>query len=197
MKLELTRVIQGRGRLGVLKGLGRTGQHSMEVPGCLLYTHFGTVPHLTQDTLHTLSSLPPVTQVTLAEHQEVLEEFKDGFRKFAGLHDTVLYCSLHDPATPCPTGYTTNKTVSVWGSGGRMELTVAKFMALQKTVQPDWYHSMSDGETWQSNTSRKRVRKSVDRTLAHLDECLLEHQKSQVHTKTTSIYVVKIKGSDL
>ena len=66
MKLELTRVIQGRGRLGVLKGLGRTGQHSMEVPGCLLYTHFGTVPHLTQDTLHTLSSLPPVTQVTLS-----------------------------------------------------------------------------------------------------------------------------------
>ncbi|TMS16695.1 Queuine tRNA-ribosyltransferase accessory subunit 2 [Larimichthys crocea] len=85
----------------------------------------------------------------------------------------VLYCALHDPAAACPTGYTTNKTVSVWGSGGRIELTVAKFMALQKTVQPDWYQSMADGETWQSNTSRKRVRKSVDRTLAHLDECLL------------------------
>ncbi|XP_076617914.1 queuine tRNA-ribosyltransferase accessory subunit 2 isoform X2 [Chaetodon auriga] len=182
MKLELSRVIQGGSRLGVLRGLGRTGQHSLEVPGCLLYTHFGTVPHLTQDTLHTLSSLPSVTQVTLsniAEHQEVLEEFKGGFRKFAGLHDTVLYCSLHDPATPCPTGYTTNKTVSVWGSGGRIELTVAKFMALQRTVQPDWYQSMADGETWQKNTSRKRVRKSVDRTLAHLDECLLVHQKSQ------------------
>ncbi|XP_070784394.1 queuine tRNA-ribosyltransferase accessory subunit 2 isoform X2 [Enoplosus armatus] len=182
MKLELSRVVQGGSRLGVLKGLGRTGQHSLEVPGCLLHTHFGTVPHLTQDTLHTLSNLPSVTQVTLsniAEHQEVLEEFKDGFRKFSGLHDTVLYCSLHDPATPCPTGYTTNKTVSVWGSGGRIELTVAKFMALQKTVLPDWYQSMADGETWQNNTSRKRVRKSVDRTLAHLDECLLVHQKSQ------------------
>ncbi|XP_070842093.1 queuine tRNA-ribosyltransferase accessory subunit 2 [Chaetodon trifascialis] len=182
MKLELSRVVQGGSRLGVLRGLGRTGRHSLEVPGCLLYTHFGTVPHLTQDTLHTLSSLPSVTQVTLsniAEHQEVLEEFKSGFRKFAGLHDTVLYCSLHDPATPCPTGYTTNKTVSVWGSGGRIELTVAKFMALQRTVQPDWYQSMADGETWQKNTSRKRVRKSVDRTLAHLDECLLVHQKSQ------------------
>ncbi|GAA6214976.1 queuine tRNA-ribosyltransferase accessory subunit isoform X1 [Lates japonicus] len=182
MKLELSRVIQGRSRLGVLKGLGRTGQDSMEVPGCLLYTHFGTVPHLTQDTLHSLSNLPPVTQVTLsniAEHQEVLEEFKDGFRKFAGLHDTLLYCSLHDPAAPCPTGYTTNKTVSVWGSGGRIELTVAKFMALQKTVQPDWYQSMADGETWQNNTSRKRVRKSVDRTLTHLDECLVVHQNSQ------------------
>ncbi|CAJ1082144.1 queuine tRNA-ribosyltransferase accessory subunit 2 isoform X2 [Xyrichtys novacula] len=182
MRLELNRVIQGGGRLGVLKGLGRTGQHSLEIPGCLLYTHFGTVPHLTQDTLQTLSDLPSVTQVTLsniAEHQEVLEEFKDGFWKFAGLHDTVLYCSLHDPAAPSPTGYTTNKTVSVWGSGGRIELTVDKFMALQKTVKPDWYQSMADGETWQNNTSRKRVRKSVDRTLAHLDECLLVHQKSK------------------
>ncbi|XP_036934672.1 queuine tRNA-ribosyltransferase accessory subunit 2 isoform X2 [Acanthopagrus latus] len=182
MKLELSRVVQGRSRLGVLKGLGRTGQHSLDVPGCLLYTHFGTVPHLTQDTLHTLSNLPSVTQITLsniAEHQEVLGEFKDGFRKFAGLDDTVLYCSLHDPATSCPTGYTTNKTVSVWGSGGRIELTVAKFMALQRTVQPDWYQSMADGETRQNNTSRKRVRKSVDRTLTHLDECLLVHQKTQ------------------
>ncbi|XP_056290466.1 queuine tRNA-ribosyltransferase accessory subunit 2 isoform X2 [Pseudoliparis swirei] len=182
MKLELSRVVQGRGRLGVLKELGKTGQCSLEVPGCLLHTHLGTVPHLTQETRGTLSNLPSVTQVSLsniAEHQEVLEEFKDGVTKFAGLRDTVLYCSLHDPATPCPTGYTTNKTVSVWGSGGRIELTVAKFMALQKTVQPDWYQSMADGETWLNNTSRKRVRKSVDRTLAHLDECLLVHQQSQ------------------
>lgn len=52
-------------------------------------------------------------------------------------------------------------------------------MSLQKTVKPDWYQSMADGETWQNNTSRKRVRKSVDRTLAHLDECLLVHQKSK------------------
>ncbi|KAK5849665.1 hypothetical protein PBY51_013980 [Eleginops maclovinus] len=182
MKLELSRVVLEKGRLGVLKGLGKTGQLSLEVPGCLLHTHLGTVPHLTQDTLYTLSTLPSVTQVTLsniAEHQEVLEEFKDGFRKFAGLHDTVLYCALHDPATLCPTGYTTNKTVSVWGSGGRIEMTVAKFMALQKAVKPDWYQSMADGETWQTNTSRKRVRKSVDRSLAHLDECLLAHQKSE------------------
>ncbi|KAF7669276.1 hypothetical protein LDENG_00203160 [Lucifuga dentata] len=182
MKLKLSRVVQGGSRLGVLKGLGKSGQHSLDVPGCLLYSRCGTVPHLTQDTLHTLSNLPSVTQVTLstiAEHQEVLEAFKDGFKKFAGLHDTVLYCSLHDPATPCPTGHTTNKTVSVWGSGGRIELTVVKFMALQRAMQPDWYQSMADGETWQNSTSRKRVRKSVDRTLAHLDECLLMHHKTK------------------
>ncbi|XP_003967999.3 queuine tRNA-ribosyltransferase accessory subunit 2 isoform X1 [Takifugu rubripes] len=198
MKLELSRVVQGKGRLGVLKGLGRTGQHSLKIPGCLLYTHFGSVPHLTQDTLHTMRDLPSVTQVTLstiAEHQEVLEEFKDGFRKFAGLHDTVLYCSLHDPATSCPTGHTTNKTVSVWGSGGRIELTAAKFMALQRTIQPDWYQSMADGETWLSDTSRKRVRKSVDRTLAHLDECLLVHKNSQEFEGAEILGVVE--GGDI
>ncbi|XP_068615570.1 queuine tRNA-ribosyltransferase accessory subunit 2-like [Brachionichthys hirsutus] len=198
MKLELSRVLRGTARVGALKGLGRTGQHSLEVPACLLYTHLGTVPHLTQDTLRTLNKLPSVTQVTLssiAEHLEVLEDFKDGFRKFAGLHDTVLYCSLHDPATPCPAGYTTNKTVSVWGSGGRTELTVDKFMALLKAVQPDWYQSMADGETWQNNTSRKRVRKSVDRTLSHLDECLLVHHQSQ-ELEGTEVFGV-VEGGDI
>lgn len=75
-----------------------------------------------------------------------------------------------------------HQTVSVWASGGRIELTAAKFMSLQRAIQPDWYQSMADGETWLSDTSRKRVRKSVDRTLAHLDECLLVHKNSQVHT---------------
>ncbi|KAL1248671.1 hypothetical protein QQF64_021989 [Cirrhinus molitorella] len=197
MKLELSRVVQGC-RLGVLTGLGKSGQHSLEVPGCLLYTRCATVPHLTQDTLHTLRDLPSVTQVSVdsfAEHQEVLEEFKEGVRKFAGLHDTVLFCSLHDSANTSPTGHVTNKTVSVWGSGGRIELTVARFMAVQAAVQPDCYQSMADGETWQANTSRKRVRKAVDRTLAHLDECLVLHQQTQ-ELKQAEIFGV-VEGGDI
>ncbi len=71
----------------------------------------------------------------------------------------------------------------MWGSGGRIELTVARFMAIQAAIQPDCYQSMADGETWQAGTSRKRVRKAVDRTLAHLDECLVLHQKTQVTTQ--------------
>ncbi|XP_065114231.2 queuine tRNA-ribosyltransferase accessory subunit 2 isoform X2 [Paramisgurnus dabryanus] len=198
MKLELSRVVQGC-RLGVLTGLGKTGhQHSLEVPGCFLYSRCATVPHLTQDTLHTLSDLPSVTQVTvdsLAEHQEVLEEFKEGVKKFAGLHNTALFCSQHDSANPSPAGHVTNKTVSVWGSGGRIELTVARFMAIQAAIQPDCYHSMADGETWQVNTSRKRVRKAVDRTLAHLDECLMLHQKTQ-ELKRAEIFGV-VEGGDI
>lgn len=64
-----------------------------------------------------------------------------------------------------------------------MELTVARFMAIQAAIQPDCYQSMADGETWQAGTSRKRVRKAVDRTLSHLDECLVLHQKTQVTTQ--------------
>ncbi|XP_066502902.1 queuine tRNA-ribosyltransferase accessory subunit 2 isoform X2 [Hoplias malabaricus] len=197
MKLELCKVVRGC-RLGVLSAFGHSGQCSIELPGCLLYTRCATVPHLTQDTLHTLTNLPAVTHVTLdslAEHHEVLEEFKEGVRKFAGLHETALYCSLRDPSTTSPTGHITNKTVSVWGSGGRIELTVAKFMALQAAIQPDFYQSMADGETWQENTSRKRVRKAVDRTLAHLDECLILHQKMQ-ELQQAEIFGV-VEGGDI
>lgn len=59
-------------------------------------------------------------------------------------------------------------------------MTASKFMALQAVVRPDWFQSMADGETVQEDTSKKRVRKSVDRTLAFLDECLQLQQKSQV-----------------
>ncbi|XP_026871982.2 queuine tRNA-ribosyltransferase accessory subunit 2 isoform X1 [Electrophorus electricus] len=197
MKLELSKVVQGC-RLGVLIGIGKTGQHSLELPGCLLYTRCATVPHLTQDTLHTLTYLPAGAQVALdglAEHHEVLEEFKEGVRKFAGLHDTALFCSLHDPATNCPTGHVTNKTVSVWGSGGRIEMTAARFIAMQAVIQPDCYQSMADGETWQTNTSRKRVHKAVNRTLAHLDECLTLHHKTP-QLKHTEVFGV-VEGGDI
>lgn len=78
--------------------------------------------------------------------------------------------------------------MSVWGSGGRLELTVSRFMALQKALRPDLYQSMADGETW-GGASGKRLRKSVDRTLAHLDACLTIHQQTPVcgHTHTHPI----------
>ncbi|XP_027030940.1 queuine tRNA-ribosyltransferase accessory subunit 2 isoform X2 [Tachysurus fulvidraco] len=197
MKLEISKVVRGC-RLGLLDIIGQSEQRSLEVPGCLLYTRCATVPHLTQDTLHTLHNLPAVTQVTLeslAEHQEVLEEFKHGVRKFAGLHDTLLFCSLRDPAAPHPAGHVTNKTVSVWGSGGRIEMSVARFMAMQAAVRPDFYESMADGETWPENTTRKRVRKAVERTLSHLDECLELHHKAQ-ELKGSDIFGV-VEGGDI
>uniref|UniRef100_A0A674HTZ1 Queuine tRNA-ribosyltransferase accessory subunit 2 n=1 Tax=Taeniopygia guttata TaxID=59729 RepID=A0A674HTZ1_TAEGU len=108
MRLKLL----GAGRLGSLAGLGRGGAGALALPGCLLYTRAGAAPHLTHDTLREVRGVPGVAHVALpalAEIHDVLEEYKEGAAKFMGMPDAVLYCSLHDPVTPCPSGYNTNK----------------------------------------------------------------------------------------
>ncbi|XP_001159495.2 queuine tRNA-ribosyltransferase accessory subunit 2 isoform X2 [Pan paniscus] len=198
MKLSLTKVVNGC-RLGKIKNLGKTGDHTMDIPGCLLYTKTGSAPHLTHHTLHNIHGVPAMAQLTLsslAEHHEVLTEYKEGVGKFIGMPESLLYCSLHDPVSPCPAGYVTNKSVSVWSVAGRVEMTVSKFMAIQKALQPDWFQCLSDGEvSCKEATSIKRVRKSVDRSLLFLDNCLRLQEESEVLQKSVIIGV--IEGGDV
>ncbi|CAN2387746.1 queuine tRNA-ribosyltransferase [Pristimantis euphronides] len=193
MKLTLSRV-SGGARLGVLS----SGEKTLEVPGCLLYTRTASPPHLTHDTLRSIAGVPPVahlTLTTLAEHHEVLEEYKEGIGKFAGLSDTLLYCSVNDPVTLSPAGYNTNKTVSIWGSGGRLELTPQKFISLQSALKVDWIQCLSDGEVMAEGCSRKRAKKSVDRSLAFLDECL--KLMSENEALKQKVVIGAIEGGDL
>lgn len=198
MKLCLTKVVNGC-RLGKIKNLGKTGDHTVDIPGCLLYTKTGAAPHLTHHTLHKIHGVPAMAQLTLsslAEHHEVLAEYKEGVGKFIGMPDALLYCSLHDPVSPCPAGHVTNKSVSVWSVGGRVEMTVSKFMAIQQALQPDWFQCLSDGEaSCAEATSIKRARKSVDRSLLFLDNCLRLQEESEVLKKSMIIGV--IEGGDV
>ncbi|XP_075448954.1 queuine tRNA-ribosyltransferase accessory subunit 2 [Ascaphus truei] len=197
MKLSLSKVVNGA-RLGVINSLGRNGDKTLEVPGCLLYTKTCSPPHLTHDTLQTIEGVPSVTHITLstlAEHQEVLEEYKEGVGKFAGMPDAVLYCSIHDPVTVSPTGYNTNKTVSVWGGGGRLELTPQKFVGVQGALRADWFQCLSDGEVVPGGNSRKRAKKSVDRSLAFLDECLRLLAESEALKR--SVVIGAVEGGDV
>ncbi|KAM4047898.1 queuine tRNA-ribosyltransferase accessory subunit 2 isoform 1-T2 [Anomaloglossus baeobatrachus] len=197
MKLTIS-AVTGRARLGVISSLGQSGEKTLEVPGCLLYTRTASPPHLTHDTLQSIAGVPPVTHVTLstlAEHQEVLEEYKEGIGQFAGLSDTLLYCSVNDPVAPTAPGYNTNKTVSVWGSGGRLELTPQKFVSLQRALRVDWIQCLSDGEVMADGCSRKRARKSVDRSLAFLDECLQLMSESEALKQ--KVVIGAIEGGDL
>ncbi|XP_077149815.1 queuine tRNA-ribosyltransferase accessory subunit 2 isoform X1 [Ranitomeya variabilis] len=197
MKLTIG-AVTGGARLGVISSLGRTGEKTLEVPGCLLYTRTASAPHLTHDTLRSIAGVPPVTHVTLstlAEHQEVLEEYKEGIGKFAGLSDTLLYCSIHDPVAPAAPGFNTNKTVSVWGSGGRLELTPQKFISLQSALGADWIQCLCDGEAMADGCSRKRAKKSVDRSLAFLDECLKLMSESEALKQ--KVVIGAIEGGDL
>ncbi|XP_056415915.1 queuine tRNA-ribosyltransferase accessory subunit 2 isoform X2 [Hyla sarda] len=198
MKLTLSKVT-GSARLGVITALAQSGgEKTLEVPGCLLYTRTGSPPHLTHDTLQNIAGVPPVTHLTLstlAEHQEVLEEYKEGIGKFAGLSDTLLYCSINDPVTPNPPGYNTNKTVSVWGSGGRLELTPQRFVSLQGALRVDWIQCLCDGEAAADGCSRKRAKKSVDRSLSFLDECL--KLMSENEALKQKVVIGAIEGGDL
>ncbi|XP_033623968.1 queuine tRNA-ribosyltransferase accessory subunit 2 isoform X1 [Fukomys damarensis] len=198
MKLTLTKIVNGC-RLGKIQNLGKTGEHAMDIPACLLYTKTGSAPHLTQHTLHNIHGVPAMAQLmlsSLAEHHEVLAEYKKGVGNFIGMPESLVYCSLHDPVSPCPSGYVTNKSVSVWGGGGRVEMTVSKFMAIQQALQPDWFQCLSDGEaSCEGGTSVKRARKSVDRSLLFLDSCLRLQEESEILQKSTIIGV--IEGGDV
>ncbi|NWR85979.1 QTRT2 ribosyltransferase, partial [Furnarius figulus] len=130
-----------------------------------------------------------------AEIHDVLEEYKEGAAKFIGMPDAVLYCSLHDPVSPCPSGYNTNKAVSLWGSSGRMELTASKFMDIQRAIQPDWFQCISDGDTVSGEAGRKRAKKSVDRSLSFLDVCLQLQEKSP--ELQGSVMFGAIEGGDI
>ncbi|NWS68787.1 QTRT2 ribosyltransferase, partial [Crotophaga sulcirostris] len=68
--------------------------------------------------------------------------------------------------------------VSLWGSSGRMVLTASKFMDIQRAIQPDWFQCISDGDTISGEVGLKRIKKSVDRSLSFLDECLQLLEKS-------------------
>ncbi|XP_074928213.1 queuine tRNA-ribosyltransferase accessory subunit 2 isoform X7 [Chelonoidis abingdonii] len=87
------------------------------------------------------------------------------------------------------------KTVSIWGYGGRMEMTASKFMSMQRALQPDWLQCLSDGDTISGETSRKRAKKSVDRSLSFLDECLQLQEKSP--ELQGSMMVGVIEGGDV
>ena len=54
-----------------------------------------------------------------------------------------------------------------------------KFMKIQKSFKPDFYQTLCDSDT-DLNSSNKRLKKSVDRTIEFLDKCLEEHKKSEV-----------------
>jgi len=57
-------------------------------------------------------------------------------------------------------------------------VTVDEYMRIQESVKPDWYQALCDSDA-NKDSSKKRLRKGVERTLNYLDECLEKHNKSE------------------
>ncbi|EPY77211.1 queuine tRNA-ribosyltransferase subunit QTRTD1 [Camelus ferus] len=170
----------------------------MDIPGCLLYTKTGSAPHLTHHTLHKIHGVPAMTQLTLSSL------LKDPPSCDAGpfltplnlLSISVMQWLVRFIGLRVGLPKDEVKSVSVWGVGGRVEITASKFMAMQQALQPDWFQCLADGEaTCDEATSMKRARKSVDRSLLFLDNCLKLQEESEVLQKSMIIGV--IEGGDV
>ncbi|XP_077986508.1 queuine tRNA-ribosyltransferase accessory subunit 2-like [Glandiceps talaboti] len=192
MKLVLRKTLNVGCRLGELLDIGRHGNKTFDIPGCLLYARGATVPHLTKDMVATLPKVPSVTQLTLptlAEYHDILEDYNDGIGKFSNQQESVLFLSVQDPGTSIPSGYNERQFVSLWCQGGRMKLSSDGFISMMKSFQPDWFECLYDGDQQAIQSSKKRNKKSVDRTLTYLDE-ILNAKQTMEELKKTEIFAV-------
>ncbi|RDD43396.1 Queuine tRNA-ribosyltransferase subunit QTRTD1-like protein [Trichoplax sp. H2] len=181
-------------RLGALQ----FGSKVVETPGCLIYNRSGVVPHLTPDILETLDNVPPIMHTPLASIIEEpglikLRGYGKGLASFIGYKDNSVYISASDYQGEAMYQYNENKSISVWTKTGRTKVTPDDYSKFVEVCRPSWYQSLCD--TVPANASIKRTRKSVDRTLEFLDQCLKYREKHD-SLKTSELWAA-VEGGGL
>ncbi|GAB1606964.1 queuine tRNA-ribosyltransferase accessory subunit 2-like [Argonauta hians] len=191
MKFVISKVCHGSSRCGILSNFGRNADQVVETPLCMLYTRGGSAPHISGDLLHHINNIPGIFQIPLnhfIEHQETLQLYGKGISHFTSTTNGAVYMSLQDSAIEVPAGYNDKNGVALWSKGGKTMVDVDLFMKSVEAMMPDFYQSLSDGDT-EEGTSAKRTKKSVDRTLDFLDDVLEKHHKSS-RLKNTAVFGV-------
>ena len=54
-----------------------------------------------------------------------------------------------------------------------------RYMDIVESFQPDWFQALADSDT-DRDSSKKRIRKSLDKTLDYLDDCVSRKDQSDV-----------------
>lgn len=158
----------------------------IDKPVCMLYTKGGSVPHLTQETLGYLNKhlLKKTTMYSFAVKSVI--DFEDTFKAFDGdcaelfslSHSCITCLTVQDAIEEVKKGYNTTKTVGVFAIGGKKNLTPNTYMSLVKSVRPDIYECLSDGDVCVAD-KRKRTIKAVTRSLQFLKDSLSIHAGSE------------------
>jgi len=201
MKFVVKNVTRSKGRVGNILDLNKRPDVVLPTPLCLLNTRKGCVPHLTYDVLHKMvlnrqHSLPlclPLT--TLANSRTAIKAYGKGIASFIGFEDQVIYLSIQDPAEAIPQGYNDKAGISLWPKTGRWQLDVQHFMEMVESFQPDMAQVLCDSDTNKDSTP-KRIRKSLDRSLHYLDLCLVHHAKSENVRERTALFATVEGGYD-
>lgn len=167
-------------------------------PICMLYAKTGCVPNLTKETLSYLdehllktTTLYEIPAPSLIDFQETIQAHEGDCAELFSLPNSCLTCCLvQDPIAKSGKGYNTNKSVAIWGNGGKVNLTSSSYISFIESLKPDIYESLSDGDVLPTD-GRKRILKSVDRSLKFLEECLVLHKNSDKLTKSKMLCAIQ------
>lgn len=92
--------------------------------------------------------------------------------KYLNLSDHLLFCDVRDPLKLAPVSNNTEKYVAVDTHGGVRRLTTDVWKQAMEAYRPDFCASLADTIKADEDVKNKRIKKSVDRTLKWLDDCL-------------------------
>ncbi|KAG2227584.1 hypothetical protein INT45_002269 [Circinella minor] len=154
----------------------------IQTPACISYTVRGSVPHLIADNLKSL----PVSMVHVAlEHfveQKEPSSFKypHGLHRYINLPEHLIFCDVRDPSKLAPASANTEKYVAVDTHGGVRRVTADLWKQAIEAYKPDWCATPADVVKAGEEIKTKRIKKSVDRTLRWLDDCLTSSSTAPV-----------------
>ena len=151
-------------------------------PVCIFSTRTGCIPHLTKETFDFLnenlvSNFYQLPVPTLIDFTDAIRCGGGAAESFSLPESSLTFASLQDFSCPVLSGYNTKKSVAMWRPAGKLNVTAEMYMKAIEDIQPDVYHLLADGDVVKSD-SRKRVLKSMSRSLDFLEACVGFHKKS-------------------
>lgn len=108
---------------------------------------------------------------SLEEREPSSLKYPHGIHKYVHLENEVIFCDMRDPQNNNFVTFNTDKHLSVDTHGGVRQVTPELWAKVLETYRPDLYSAMAD-IICDKDAKTKRIKRSVDRTLRWLDECL-------------------------
>ncbi|KAK0074596.1 hypothetical protein PV325_008106 [Microctonus aethiopoides] len=182
MKFITESVSRCAARLGFLSEFERMPDLIFETPLVMVHTKRGSVPHLTKDVFHMLTTDPHILSLSLPScirMTESIQQAKVSFAEFVSMKEYPNFMTIHDPAEPMSRGHQKHDSISVWSKHGRHSINPDQYMEIVEAFKPDMYVALCDGDT-DETSSDKRISKTVERSRAQFLKCYEKHKSSEI-----------------
>ncbi|XP_053212293.1 queuine tRNA-ribosyltransferase accessory subunit 2-like [Panonychus citri] len=143
-------------------------EQNFSLPLCLEYTKDGLIPHLTWDLLKYIPDKNVPALVSLGSVYNllpVLRSCDSSFSEFISSDfNRSIFLTIQDVLVNRRQGFNSPTFTPIWTESGRQNIYPIDLIECVKSLKPDFYHLLADGET-PKNCSNKRVDKSVENTI--------------------------------